>query len=52
MKQFRWTSTQYAEFNEADTLLLVSGSHFGKINDSSSETAIFSFERSNYFLYN
>jgi len=29
MKLYSWKNTQYSEFNETDTLLLVSGVHFG-----------------------
>lgn len=44
MKIFSWKYTQYAEFNESDTLLLVSGVHFGKNEDTSGEIAVFSIE--------
>lgn len=44
MKVFSWKYTQYAEFNESDTLLLVSGVHFGKNEDTSGEIAVFTLE--------
>lgn len=44
MKPFSWKFPQYAEFNESDTLLLVSGGHFGKDDDTSGEIAVFSFD--------
>ncbi|XP_065202814.1 F-box/WD repeat-containing protein 5 [Planococcus citri] len=44
MKVFSWKYTQYAEFNETDTLLLVSGVHFGENEDTSGEIAVFSLE--------
>ncbi len=44
MKQFSWKFTQYAEFNESDSLLLVSGGHFGNVEDASGEVAVFALE--------
>ena len=41
MKEFSWKYTQFSEFNETDTLLLVSGVHFGS-ESTSGEIAIFS----------
>lgn len=49
MKQFNWKFTQYAEFNESDSLLLVSGGHFGKFDDTSGEIAIFSLDGLYFF---
>lgn len=39
---FKWEYTQYSQFNESDTLLLISGVHFGTPNSSSGEIAVFS----------
>ncbi len=41
MKEFTWKYTQFSNFNESDTLLLVSGVHFGNMS-TSGEIAIFS----------
>lgn len=42
MKQYSWKYTQYSQFNESDTLLLVSGVHFGTPHSTSGEIAVFS----------
>ncbi|XP_041369353.1 F-box/WD repeat-containing protein 5-like [Gigantopelta aegis] len=39
--EFNWKYTQYSVFNESDTLLLVSGVHFGNLS-TSGEIAVFS----------
>ncbi|XP_041481753.1 F-box/WD repeat-containing protein 5-like [Lytechinus variegatus] len=39
-EQFRWQFTQFSQFNSSDTLLLVSGVHFGP-NSTSGEIAVF-----------
>ncbi|CAH1977237.1 unnamed protein product [Acanthoscelides obtectus] len=44
MKYFKWKYTQYSQFNESDTLLLVSGVHFGTTNSTSGEIAVFSLD--------
>jgi F-box and WD-40 domain protein 5 len=42
MKALSWQYTQFSQFNSTDTLLLVSGIHFGTINATSGEIAVFS----------
>lgn len=42
MNSFSWKYTQYSQFNESDTLLLVSGVHFGTPHSTSGEIAVFS----------
>lgn len=42
MKKFSWKYTQYSQFNQSDTLLLVSGVHFGSPYSTSGEIAVFS----------
>ncbi|XP_012262746.1 F-box/WD repeat-containing protein 5 [Athalia rosae] len=44
MKTFSWKYTQYSQFNSSDTLLLVSGVHFGTPHSTSGEIAVFSLE--------
>ncbi|CAH1113862.1 unnamed protein product, partial [Psylliodes chrysocephalus] len=41
MKHFKWKYTQNSQFNESDTLLLVSGVHFGTTHSTSGEIAVF-----------
>ncbi|ESO98841.1 hypothetical protein LOTGIDRAFT_92511, partial [Lottia gigantea] len=41
MKKFHWKYTQFSQFNKSDTLLLVSGVHFGE-GSTSGEIAVFS----------
>lgn len=41
MKMLTWKYTQFSQFNETDTLLLVSGVHFGVLS-TSGEIAVFS----------
>ncbi|CAK9833884.1 F-box/WD repeat-containing protein 5 [Anthophora retusa] len=41
MKTFRWKYTQFSQFNSSDTLLLVSGVHFGTPLSTSGEIAVF-----------
>ncbi|CAG2170669.1 unnamed protein product, partial [Oppiella nova] len=43
MKQYSWNYTQYSQFNSSDTLLLVSGVHFG-VHTASGEIAVFNVE--------
>ena len=43
MKKFNWKYTQFSEFNESDTLLLVSGVLFG-LHSTSGEIAVFNLE--------
>ncbi|KAJ8952508.1 hypothetical protein NQ318_003304 [Aromia moschata] len=45
MKYFKWKYTQYSQFNESDTLLLVSGVHFGTTHSTSGEIAVFNLAR-------
>lgn len=42
MKKLCWRYTQFSQFNSTDTLLLVSGVHFGSISSTSGEIAVFS----------
>lgn len=42
MKGICWKYTQYSQFNASDTLLLVSGVHFGTPYSTSGEIAVFS----------
>lgn len=42
MKTLCWKYTQYSQFNKSDTLLLVSGVHFGTPHSTSGEIAVFS----------
>nr|CAD7574291.1 unnamed protein product [Timema californicum] len=44
MKSFSWKYTQYSQFNESDTLLLVSGVHFGTPHSTSGEIAVFGLQ--------
>ncbi|XP_065163496.1 F-box/WD repeat-containing protein 5 isoform X1 [Atheta coriaria] len=44
MKDFSWKYTQLSQFNESDTLLLVSGVHFGTPHSTSGEIAVFSIQ--------
>lgn len=48
MKTFSWKYTQYSQFNQSDTLLLVSGVHFGTPNSTSGEIAVFSLQGNLY----
>ncbi|XP_043259076.1 F-box/WD repeat-containing protein 5 isoform X2 [Colletes gigas] len=41
MKTFSWEYTQFSQFNSSDTLLLVSGVHFGTPLSTSGEIAVF-----------
>ncbi|XP_053381354.1 uncharacterized protein LOC123524702 isoform X2 [Mercenaria mercenaria] len=43
MRKFTWKYTQFSQFNSIDTLLLVSGVHFGSLS-TSGEIAVFSLE--------
>ncbi|XP_063847702.1 LOW QUALITY PROTEIN: F-box/WD repeat-containing protein 5-like [Scylla paramamosain] len=45
MKIHSWKYTQFSQFNSSDTLLLVSGVHFGTYNSTSGEIAVFDLER-------
>lgn len=47
MKTFSWKYTQFSQFNESDTLLLVSGVLFG-LHSTSGEIAIFSLKGNLY----
>lgn len=50
MKQFNWKYTQFSQFNQSDTLLLVSGVHFGTIHSSSGEIAVFNLDNDEFTL--
>lgn len=52
MKAFCWKYTQFSQFNQSDTLLLVSGVHFGTPTSTSGEIAVFSMKGKiyNYFI--
>ncbi|XP_015118789.1 F-box/WD repeat-containing protein 5 [Diachasma alloeum] len=41
MRLFSWKYTQFSQFNSSDTLLLVSGVHFGTSHSTSGEIAVF-----------
>ncbi|KAJ8300704.1 hypothetical protein KUTeg_022223 [Tegillarca granosa] len=43
MKKLTWKYTQFSQFNKSDTLLLVSGVHFGS-NSTSGEIAVFTVQ--------
>ncbi|XP_046635564.1 F-box/WD repeat-containing protein 5-like isoform X1 [Daphnia pulicaria] len=43
MKVYSWKNTQFSQFNESDTLLLVSGVHFGN-HSNTGEIAVFNLE--------
>lgn len=45
MKHFKWKYTQNSQFNESDTLLLVSGVHFGTTHSTSGEIAVFNLSK-------
>ncbi|XP_023012344.1 F-box and WD repeat domain containing 5 [Leptinotarsa decemlineata] len=45
MVSFKWKYTQYSQFNESDTLLLVSGVHLENITSTSGEIAVFNLDR-------
>ncbi|CAL4126189.1 unnamed protein product [Meganyctiphanes norvegica] len=44
MKVHSWKYTQFSQFNSSDTLLLVSGVHFGSQSSTSGEIAVFNIE--------
>lgn len=44
MKTLSWKYTQFSQFNMSDTLLLVSGVHFGVPHSTSGEIAVFSVQ--------
>lgn len=44
MKSFAWKYTQFSQFNETDTLLLVSGVYFGSPHSTSGEIVVFNLE--------
>lgn len=45
MKEYHWNYTQFSQFNNSDTLLLVSGVHFGA-HTASGEIAVFNLQSS------
>ena len=50
MKVYSWKNTQYSQFNESDTLLLVSGVHFGN-HSNTGEIAVFNLEVENLSIF-
>lgn len=44
MRKLSWKYTQYSQFNQTDTLLLVSGVHFGSPHSTSGEIAVFTVQ--------
>lgn len=50
MTIYSWKYTQFSQFNESDTLLLVSGVHFGSPHSTSGEIAVFKLDGNNFFL--
>ena len=50
MKVYSWKNTQFSQFNESDTLLLVSGVHFGN-HSNTGEIAVFNLEVTRQFIY-
>ncbi|KAL1491654.1 hypothetical protein ABEB36_012218 [Hypothenemus hampei] len=44
MKHFKWKYAQYSQFNETDTLILVSGVYFGTTHSTSGEIAVFNLD--------
>ena len=50
MKNFSWKYTQFSQFNSSDTLLLVSGVHFGTPHSTSGEIAVFNLARKMLFI--
>lgn len=44
MKMYSWKYTQFSQFNESDTLLLVSGVHSAKLQTISGVIAVFNLE--------
>lgn len=51
MKSFCWKYTQFSQFNQSDTLLLVSGVHFGTPHSTSGEIAVFSLQGLYKFIH-
>lgn len=44
MRKLSWKYTQFSQFNQSDTLLLVSGVHFGAPHSTSGEIAVFTVQ--------
>ncbi|XP_029714066.1 F-box/WD repeat-containing protein 5 isoform X2 [Aedes albopictus] len=44
MRKLSWKYTQFSQFNQSDTLLLVSGVHFGSPHSTSGEIAVFTVQ--------
>lgn len=44
MKMYSWKYAQFSQFNESDTLLLVSGIHSAKLHTISGVIAVFNLE--------
>lgn len=50
MKDFNWNYTQFSQYNESDTLLLVSGVHSG-LRTTMGEIAVFTLEGKLIYLF-
>ncbi|KXJ75984.1 hypothetical protein RP20_CCG010519 [Aedes albopictus] len=48
MRKLSWKYTQFSQFNQSDTLLLVSGVHFGSPHSTSGEIAVFTVQSNVY----
>uniref|UniRef100_A0A2M4BEX7 Putative wd40 domain protein n=1 Tax=Anopheles marajoara TaxID=58244 RepID=A0A2M4BEX7_9DIPT len=44
MRKLNWKYTQFSQFNQSDTLLLVSGVHYGTPHSTSGEIAVFTVQ--------
>lgn len=44
MRMYSWQYAQFSQFNESDTLLLVSGIHSTKLHSTSGVIAVFNLE--------
>lgn len=51
MTKFCWKFTHFSQFNQSDTLLLVSGVHFGLPQSTSGEIAVFSLGGKEKFVW-
>ncbi|XP_049283104.1 F-box/WD repeat-containing protein 5 isoform X2 [Anopheles funestus] len=49
MRKLSWKYTQFSQFNQSDTLLLVSGVHFGSPHSTSGEIAVFTVQQTDNF---
>lgn len=44
MRMYSWKYAQFSQFNESDTLLLISGIHSAKLHSTSGVIAVFNIE--------